>query len=345
VVALAAARLAKLDPSKGPDWLAGKGGVSRGRARRDLDTGKAVDDCPATKAGLQDGSLSLDQASEIASTEDAVPGSEPELVDLAKKSGLGPLKERARDIRLGAVDPDELRDRQRGLQSVRKWVDRDGMHCGTWKLAPEEGVPFDSRLDRETDRVFRQARKEGRIEPREAYAADAFLNMFRGQAKAGGTDMVVVADRAALARGYAEPGEPCHIIGGGPIPVWRAVQLAQDAFIKAVIHDGVAVETLAHYGRRPNAMQLTVLGLGEPPMFLGAVCVDCRQHYRLENDHVDPVANGGITAGWNLDPRCPPCHAAKTERDRKAGLLGRREQMRGAPRAGASAGAREGPGP
>jgi hypothetical protein len=134
VVALAAARLASMDSSNGPEWLARKNGITPAVARRHLDTAKKVDKCQATKAALQDGTLSLDQASEIASAEAAVPGSEPELLDLARTKGLGPLRERARDIRLGAVDPDDLRKRQRGLRSVRTWTNRDGMSCGTWQV-------------------------------------------------------------------------------------------------------------------------------------------------------------------------------------------------------------------
>jgi hypothetical protein len=42
-----------------------------------------------------------------------------------------------------------------------------------------------------------------------------------------------------------------------------------------------------------------------------------------EWDHVDPCANGGETSVANLKPECKPHHWEKTERDRKAGLLGR----------------------
>lgn len=49
---------------------------------------------------------------------------------------------------------------------------------------------------------------------------------------------------------------------------------------------------------------------------------DCWKRYGLEWDHVDPVANGGVTSFDNLRPRCGPHHLQKTERDRKAGLLG-----------------------
>src|SRR2546423_15119186 len=94
VKALAAARLARLDSSKGPDWLAGKGGITRGAARRHLDTAKKLDDCPSTRAGLQDGTLSLDQADESASTEEAAPGRAPEPLGPAKNKSLGGLSER-----------------------------------------------------------------------------------------------------------------------------------------------------------------------------------------------------------------------------------------------------------
>ena len=52
------------------------------------------------------------------------------------------------------------------------------MVCLAAALPPELGVPVVNRLEAETDRVFRQAHRDGREEPREAYAADAFLRLF-----------------------------------------------------------------------------------------------------------------------------------------------------------------------
>jgi HNH endonuclease len=67
------------------------------------------------------------------------------------------------------------------------------------------------------------------------------------------------------------------------------------------------------------------LDLGAAPSFEGAVCSreGCGRRYHLEWDHLDPVANGGTTSFENLDGKCGPHHDEKTERDRKAGLLGR----------------------
>ena len=62
--------------------------------------------------------------------------------------------------------------------------------------------------------------------------------------------------------------------------------------------------------------------IGRPPDFKGRQCADCGTRFRLQNDHIDPVANQGPTSLDNLAPRCSSCHLAKTDRDRKAGLLG-----------------------
>src|SRR6516164_1286488 len=53
-------------------------------AARARAAAQAVDDCPATKAALLAGELSLVQADEIARTEREVPGSEAGLVALAQ---------------------------------------------------------------------------------------------------------------------------------------------------------------------------------------------------------------------------------------------------------------------
>ena len=133
-----------------------------------------------------------------------------------------------------------------------------------------------------------------------------------------------MCDLGAYRRGHAHPGEVCQAIGGGPLPVGRARELSRDAFIKAVLHDGVRVGTVKHFGRHISAELRTALELGGPPGFEGAMCAEpgCGRRYGLEWDHVDPLANGGATSYDNLAARCWPHHRDKTERDRAAGLLG-----------------------
>ena len=193
-------------------------------------------------------------------------------------------------------------------------------------LPPELGVPIVNRLEAETDRIRREARRQGTDEPRAAHMADALVKLLagQGQAKGRGADLVVVCDLRAWRRDRAVEGEVCHILGGGPVPVAVAKELGSDGFLKAVVHDGVRIDTVAHFGRRIPAELRTALDLGPPPNLEGVCCVEegCGRRYGLEWDHVDPLANGGQTCLDNLESRCWPHHRAKTERDRQSGLLG-----------------------
>ena len=119
----------------------------------------------------------------------------------------------------------------------------------------------------------------------------------------------------------------CQVIGGGPIPVELARELGKDAFLKAVLHDGVAIHTLKHFGRHLRAELRSALDLGPVPAFSGAQCADCGRRFGLEYDHINPVANKGETSLSNVRALCWQDHKAKTERDRQAGLLGPTRQI------------------
>ena len=88
-----------------------------------------------------------------------------------------------------------------------------------------------NRLEAGTDRLYRQGRREGRDEPREALAADALAALVsgHGQGRAASADLVVVCDLSAYRRGHPHPGEACHLVGGGPLPVGLARALGADA--------------------------------------------------------------------------------------------------------------------
>jgi len=228
------------------------------------------------------------------------------------------------------VDPEELHALQHRTRHFRHWRTRFGAVGFAGELPPEIGVPIINRLEAETDRCWQAARNknEGDQAPerRAARAADAFVRLVEtgGKGKARSADLVIVCDLRAYRRGRADDGEPCHIVGGGPIPVSLARDLGRDAFVKAVLHDGAEIHTIAHLGRKMPAVLRTALELGSPPEFDGITCSapGCDRRYHLEQDHHDPVANGGFTSYRNIGPLCWPHHRMKTEQHRKAGLLG-----------------------
>ena len=326
------------------DWMARASGSTAGSAKAALDTAAALESQPEAKAALEAGELSIAQAREIVRTEAECPGSATDLLDVAKQNSLKILKEQARDRRVRAIDPEQLHAMQHAAKHVRHWRTSLGNVAIAVELPPEFGVPFTNRLDAEADRIWQEHRREanrqrrdaggelfndepasGEMPRRSTLAADAFVRMFDtgGKGKAHQADLVIVCDLRAYRRGRAAQGEACHIIGGGPIPVSLAQELGRDAFLKAVLHDGVGIHTIAHFGRRYPAVLRTALMLGAPPNFDGPICSEpgCDRRHHLERDHVNPCANGGLTSYENLGSPCWPHHQNKTERDRKAGLL------------------------
>ena len=323
------------------DWMARASGSTAGSAKAALDTVAALESQPEAMAALQAGELSLAQGRELIRAEAECPGSAADLLDVAKHNSLKMLKEKARDRRMRAIDPEELHALQHAAMYARHWVNQLGNTRVELELPPELGVPFTSQLDAETDRVLQKRRRAASkqrhsgellddaateaIQNRAHAAAKAFIRMVEtgGKGKAHQADLVIVCDLRAYRRGHTENGEQCHIIGGGPIPVSLAQELVRDAFLKAVLHDGVGIHTISHYGRRYPAILRTALMLGAPPEFEGRICSEpgCDRRYHLERDHIDPCANGGQTSLANLASPCWPHHRVKTEQDRKAGLL------------------------
>ena len=311
--------------SDGAAWMARQVGGTTGQARQELETAAGLVDCPDTQSALLAGELSVLQATEVVKTESEAPGSEAELLALARSSDLGQLRDKAREHRQAKADVGELHRQQVRARHFRHWRDRLGMVCFEGSLPPETGVPFINRLELAAQRTRRAVFQAGGERERfDAYAADALVAMATGEgsARSSRAELVIVCDIYAWRRGHTHPGEVCQVIGGGPIPVEVAREMGKYAFLKVVLHDGVAIHTVKHLGRHFPAELRTALDLGPVPAFTGAQCADCASRFGLEYDHANPVANDGETSLSNVQALCWEDHKAKTERDRQAGLLG-----------------------
>jgi hypothetical protein len=118
----------------------------------------------------------------------------------------------------------------------------------------------------------------------------------------------VVVDHAALVRGEARLGERCEISGVGPVPVGVARALTADAFLTAVLSDGVDVARVAHLGRHPTAHQRSALAVRDPE----CVVPGCHVRDGLEIDHVEPWSTTRVTRLEALARLCRFHHAQKT---------------------------------
>ncbi len=311
----------------GAAWLAQQSGSTGAQARRALETAGRLEDCPDTKAALLAGDISLAQAAEVIEAQRDTPDAEAALLPVARMWDLSRLRDEAREYRQAHTEVHDLHDQQQQARFFRHWRDRLGLIHFSGALPPETGLPLVRRIEVAASRARRDARSADNTsaEPWDRYAADALVALTAGRdtdKRSERAELVIVCDLFAWRRGHTHPGEVCHLVDGGPVPVDLAHELARDAFVAAVLHDGVNIHAVQRFGRYLPVELRTALDLGPVPQFTGRQCADCGRRWGLQYDHVDPVANHGPTSYANIEARCWPCHQDKTERDRKAGLLG-----------------------
>ena len=300
-------------------------GTSMGRAKKTVETGAALKAAPEVRDALAGGEISLDQAGEIATAEQARPGSSGELLSVAREESFHVLRDKARKIRLEAEQQRGLGKRQKEARSARSFTDELGMVNINLRLQPHVGTPIVNRADAEAGRLYRDAKRNGGPEPFERHLADAYAKMLAGTGNARTTrpELVVLVSHGVAQRGWrnVKDGEHCKIPGIGPVPPEVAKEIAQDAFLTGLFFDGTDLRHFKRWTRNVPVPIRNALELGAPPDFDGVKCADCGNRFRNERDHVEPRIAGGPTATNNLEWRCDPCHEDKTRRDRAAGKL------------------------
>ena len=297
-------------------WLARRSGTTVGQAAAVLETAERLDELPATDAAFRSGRLSETQVREIASAAAAnrTPRrhcwrwrSPTRCRGCAGRAGRWPPPGRGR-TRWPATGPCTGAD----ISSTGSTpTARPGWPCAT---TVEDMAQVLAAIDGYQDGIFTAARQAGRREPYHAYRADALVAAARaaqGDGRGAGraaTKVTVVVDHAALTRGHSQPGERCQIAGVGPVPVAVAKAMMADAFLAAVVSDGVDVSTVAHLGRQPTAHQRTALEVRDHECVIDG----CHVSDGLEIDHVDGWAITGITKLDRLARLCKWHHHQKT---------------------------------
>jgi Domain of unknown function (DUF222) len=289
-------------------WVAEVTGETVGAAACTLETARALDALPETDAAFRSGSLSESQAAEITSTAVECPNAEADLLETAGSTSVKGLKDHCRLVRAGAEADDKAWARRlRESRRAHKWTDPDGAYCVSARLAPDAGARFDSAWEAHTDRIFREARRAGRHEPRAAYAAEALVALATdGPCKP--VEVRVTVDTAALARGHTEAGERCEIDNLGPVPVTIARTLLNDASVIAMVKDGDDITTVSSPKRTIPKKLRRALEARYP------VCgvIGCANDWFLQIDHVVPVEERGETNIHNTWRICPHHHFLKT---------------------------------
>ncbi|MBA2282705.1 MAG: DUF222 domain-containing protein, partial [Acidimicrobiia bacterium] len=243
-----------------------------------IDTSKKLRDLGATDEAVANGDLSEEQAKPIADAATADPAAERELLGAAKRDALPQLKDRCARTKANA-DPDGAtrRERIRRERFLRSWLGSDGAAHLHLRHVPEVIAELDALLEPFTHARFEAGRLAGEHEPREAYAADALLDLARAAhapavvddstvsavvpkgAPRAHTTVFVHIDAETLRERRRHPGGTCHIAGVGPVdPAWVASILGE-AFLALLVEDGEEVRTVAHGGRQVTARQRTAM--------------------------------------------------------------------------------------
>jgi hypothetical protein len=289
-------------------WVAEATGETVGAAARTLETARALDGLPETDAAFREGRLSPTQAAEITSAAGADPAAESDLLDAAGSTSVKGLKDRCRQVRAGAEADDRAWARRLHLgRRAHDWNDPEGFYRFEGRMAPDAGARFSSAWQAHIDRIFREARRAGRHEPRAAYAADALVAL-ASEGPCKPVEVRVTVDSAALARGHTEPGERCEIDRSGPIPVTTARALLDDASVAVLVRDGDDITAVTSPKRVIPVKLRRALEARYP------VCgvKGCANDHFLEIDHVVPLEDGGETNVHNTWRICPHHHFLKT---------------------------------
>ncbi|MGH9185856.1 MAG: hypothetical protein ACRD0U_08610 [Acidimicrobiales bacterium] len=301
------------------EWLARTTGTTTRQANNTIDTGKRLQGLGPTAEAAKRGDLSPAQTSVIAEAATADPTAEQELLEAAGQESLGELRDRARRTK-AAADPDPAATHQRiaNERSACRYTDGEGAWNLHVRTTVDAGAEIGSVLDEITDEIFTIAQREGRWEPREAYAADAVVEMAR-RARHDRPDTanpkraerfltLVRADLAPLVRGNLEAGEVCEIAGVGPIPVAVARRLLGESILKLVITRGADVANITHLGRGPTAARRIALLWSQPLCDVEG----CGRRGRLEVDHLEPWADTHHTRLDELGHKCAHHHDLKS---------------------------------
>jgi hypothetical protein len=325
IKALAAARIAETSAHRATSaaspetHLANLTGMTPSQARASIETGKRLEQLPATSAKARSGGLSTQQTAAITDAAAANPAAERELLASVESSTVGQLRDRCARAKAAAdPDPDATHRRLKQGRSGYRYTSADGFSHLDLKSTPEDLAEIDATLTPIVDEIFKAARRVGTRERRDAYVVDAMVEMARRARGASAPNrttpptytMVIRADLAALVNGHVSDGEVCEIAGLGPIPVSLARARLGDSSLKLVLTKGVEVRNVTSLGRGPTAA-MKVAMLWEQP----ECCAEhCGRRARLEADHEhgNEYAETLHTRLDELDNLCDQHHDLKT---------------------------------
>jgi hypothetical protein len=289
-------------------WLAAQTKTSLSEAITTVKTASLLDAAPATRSALIAGELSAAQASPIVEAAAVDPACEERLLAMARAGeSVATLRDRAGAAKAAAMGDELASERARRARFLRCWPDAGGVRIDGL-LPADSGARVMSALSARAQKMYKAARASKTAERKSAYWADALVSIVDGDAGPKGVVNVVVS-ATALERGHTIAGEQCEIVGGGPISVAVAKQIAGDGVVRIVEQEGVDVRRIVTKTRTIREPVRAAL-----MMRSGGKCeiVGCDARDMLEIDHLLGYELTRRTKLGELIVICAPHHAKKT---------------------------------
>ena len=256
-------------------WLAEVTGESVGQAIDVLRLGEAIEEHPGVADAYRNGKLSASGAKVVAGAVEVNPASEGELLEVAERDSLTRLRHRCLQAKAegrSKVDASKAYEAIRAARHCRTWTDSEGALRLEASFTPDAGASLLVSLERACSRVFEQARKSGRREPRDAYRADALVALVAGRGAVGGQDS---SGSSGARPGHAAASEPTGASDAGgsvnpPIGTTRGRGAPLDTGCrspdsKAVVHLRVDLDALRR-GSVATGDTCEIPGVGPVPI-------------------------------------------------------------------------------
>jgi uncharacterized protein DUF222/HNH endonuclease len=295
-------------------WVARHTGTDPERCKDALETAGRLGACQLVAEEIRAGRLSEAQAQVIVDAAAVRPEAEGQLVEFARSNSLRLLREECRRVKNSELAGSEEYKEVHRSRSLKTWTGRDGATCGSFRLTPDAGAAFLAAIEDGKAKHVRAARRDGRREPFEAYAADALVELVtesRGDApaKTAPKSMVIVhVAYEAIVRGALAGGEVCEIRGVGPVPLDVARDMAADSILRVLVTKGGQPMVVTPGVRTiPRALRLLLEARDRTCVVPG-----CDITVGLQIDHRKPFAQLGPTDLENCGLLCKLHHDMKT---------------------------------
>ncbi|HYH50908.1 MAG TPA: DUF222 domain-containing protein, partial [Acidimicrobiia bacterium] len=230
-------------------------------------------------------------------------------------NSLRRLREECGRLKNADLSADEEYAKVQESRQLKTWTGRDGATCGTFRLAAHDGAAFLAAIEERKAKHLKAARRDGRREPFDAYAADALVELVTedrggdGGRRTRPRSMVIVhVAYEAITRGALADGEVCEIAGVGPIPLDVVRSLATDSILRVLVtKGGQPIAVTPGVRTIPRALRLLLEARDRTCVVPG-----CDVKLGRQVDHRKPFAQLGPTDLENCGLLCKVHHDMKT---------------------------------